>query len=220
MMKALIVANGNIDDVNLIKEIKKSVLLEDDVVIACDGGLNHLFKAELTPDYILGDLDSASLDNVKFYKSKNIKFIEFNTQKDETDLEICIEFVMLLGVKEIIVMGALGSRFDHSLTNVNLLIKPIEANINAYIISEHNKISVINPNFNSDIFKKCKVGDTLSLIPLTTKVMGVTTKGLKYPLDNYTMSIGRSLGVSNEVISENPYVTITKGYLIVAIARD
>lgn len=219
-MKALIVANGNINDVNLIQEIKNSNLLDDDIVIACDGGLNHLFKADLTPDYILGDLDSASSDNIEFYKSKDIKSIKFNTQKDETDLEICIEFVMLLGVTEIIILGALGSRFDHSLTNVNLLVKPLEADINAYIISENNTISVINSRFNSDIFKKCSIGDTLSLVPLTTKVTGVTTTGLKYPLEDYTMSIGRSLGVSNEVIGENPSVTITKGYLIVVIAND
>ncbi|WP_443110835.1 hypothetical protein [Caloramator sp. mosi_1] len=43
----------------------------------------------------------------------------------------------------------------------------------------------------------------LSLIPLTLVVDGITTEGLKYKLIDGRISLGQSIGVSNEFIEKS-----------------
>ena len=131
-------------------------------------------------------------------------------------MEICIDFAISLGVTEIIILGATGTRLDHTLTNINLLIKADNANIKATIIDKNNIINLISSN----IEIKGKKGDLVSLIPITTSVEGINTIGLEYPLKNATMYIGKSLGVSNVMEDSIANVSIEKGYLLVMKCND
>lgn len=222
-MRAIIIANGDIPDTSILHEH----IFFDDIIICCDGGLNYVFAEGITPHYVLGDLDSAYTHIINFYKSNNnIKFIEYNIQKDETDLELCIDFVASLGVEDVIIFGGIGTRFDHSLTNVNLLIKAINSNLKACIINENNIISVIDKNtdFNKNYinYVNININQNISLIPLSTEVTGVTTKGLYYSLENHTMKIGHSLGVSNIILEDinNINISISSGYLLIILVKD
>ncbi len=209
-MKAIIFSNGQILDYNSIK------IKDYDLIICCDGGIKHTKKLNIIPDYILGDLDSAPKDIVEYYKKLDVKFKIVSSYKDETDTELGINFAIELGAKTIDLYGATGTRLDHTLANIHSLMIALKNSVEAKIINENNIIQLINKQI---VFKN-KIGTTISLIPLSTEVKGIVTQGFKYPLNNESLSIGLSRGISNVIVDEESKVTIKSGYMIVIEAND
>ena len=211
-MKALIIGNGKILNTDIIKQN----LDENDIIICCDGGIRYAFQEGILPHYILGDLDSSEFPMIQFFELKGVIFKKFPAKKDQTDMEICIDFAISLKVTEILILGGIGTRFDHSLANAHILMKALNSNVFARILDEHNEIMLLK----NEIDILGKKGDLISLLPLSTKVLGITTKGLEYPLNDYTMEIGTSLGISNVMIDETAHISVKSGYLFVIKARD
>ena len=211
-MRAIIIANGKISNTDILnKYIKK-----EDIIICCDGGCKYAFAEGILPKYIIGDLDSSSEQIIDFYKTKGVILKKLDKEKDESDLEVCIDFAISLKALEILILGAIGDRFDHTLANVNLLKKALDNNIKATIIDENNEIQLINSE--AKIFGK--KGDTVSLIPLSTNVFSVTTENLLYPLKDYNMQIGYSLGISNVMLNDSAKVFLKEGYLLIIKSKD
>lgn len=211
-MRVLIIGNGNIANTRIIQNILKP----DDVILCCDGGSKYLFEEGIIPHYIIGDLDSSIPQIIQFFETKGVIFKKFNRKKDETDMELCIDFAISLGASQIIILGGIGTRLDHTLTNINLLIKAENSNVKATIIDDNNEINIIS----SSIQINGKKGDLISLIPISTTVNGISTSGLEYPLTNATMTIGKSLGVSNVLEDIKANISIKEGYLLVIKSRD
>ncbi|WP_276632030.1 MULTISPECIES: thiamine diphosphokinase, partial [Terrisporobacter] len=112
-MKVCIILNGEIKNYDKTKEI---ILREKyDFIIGADGGCNHLYKMNIIPNFIIGDLDSINNDLVEYYKNKNVFFKKYPSHKDETDSEICIYLAKELKAEEIDFYGSLGGRIDHTL---------------------------------------------------------------------------------------------------------
>lgn len=210
-MRGIIIGSGNIESGFLHQMLKPN-----DVIICCDGGSKYLFEEGIIPHYIIGDLDSSIPQIIQFFETKNVIFKKFDTKKDKTDMELCVDFLISLGALEIIILGGTGTRLDHTLANINLLIKAEDANVFATIIDKHNKINITN----NKIKIKGTKGDLVSLIPITTTVEGVTTTGLMYSLNNAFMHIGKSLGVSNVMENDLATVSVKKGYLLVIKSTD
>ncbi len=210
-MRALIVASGSISNDIIQKNLKPN-----DIIICCDGGSKYLFEEGIIPHYIIGDLDSSIPQIIQFFETKNVVFKKFQTKKDETDMELCIDFAISLGVTEIIILGATGTRLDHTLTNINLLIKAEDANVKATIVDNNNEINITSNHIDIEGEK----GDLVSLIPITTSVEGINTTGLDYALKNATMYIGKSLGVSNVMKNSKASVSIKNGYLLIIKSND
>ncbi len=211
-MKAVIVCNGSVKDYDAIK----SFINKNDYIISVDGGASHLRKMGIIPDILLGDFDSAHKEDIEYFRAQGIQVDQFPVEKDMTDSELAIEKALEKSADEIIFIGAVGSRFDHSMSNIFLLRKLMDARVRACIIDEYNHIYMFNETFTMPK----KEGYKLSLIPMSDKVTGVTTKGLKYPLNNATMSLGTSWGVSNEFYEDIATVTIGEGILLVCLSRD
>ncbi|MDF2986806.1 MAG: thiamine pyrophosphokinae [Eubacterium sp.] len=211
-MKAVIVCNGSIKDYDAIKDF----INKGDYIISVDGGASHLRKMGIIPDILLGDFDSANEEDIEYFKTQGIQADQFSAEKDMTDSELAIEKALEKGVEEIVFIGAVGTRFDHSMSNIFLLKKLMDVSVKACIVDEHNYIYMFNETFTMPK----KEGYKLSLIPVSDKVTGVTTKGLKYPLNNATMSLGTSWGVSNEFYEDIATVTLGEGILLVCLSRD
>lgn len=214
-MRAVIIANGDIDNYTKAQEY----ITEDCLVICGDGGIRHSYTMKIMPDYILGDFDSANPQLLEYYKNNNVPLMKFPVRKDATDTELCIEFACEKKPEEIYILGATGSRFDHTLANAHVLMKALEQGIEARIVNGHNIISLCGGAKKTVEIKNHK-GKNLSLIPLSSIVYGITSRGLSYPLDNTALKIGSSLGVSNEIISDDVRIDIKEGFLIVVISWD
>ena len=188
-------------------------------IIVCDRGLEALYKLKIIPNHVVGDFDSVSPEILEFYKKQSqIIFHTYHAEKDNTDTDIALKLAIRLKSSKITIMGALGKRIDHALANIHILKDALEANIPCQIIDEHNRIYLINKEIT---LEKDKIyGKYVSLIPLTSEVEGITLTGFKYPLENYTLPIGTSLGISNEIIEDRAHVEMKKGILIVIESRD
>jgi len=211
-MKVVIVCNGSVRDYEVIRTFFNKY----DYVISVDGGAAHLRRLGIMPDMLLGDFDSAQKEDVEYFKELGIQVAQFPAEKDMTDSELAIEKALELGADEVVFIGAVGTRFDHSMANIFLLKKLMDKKVEACIADEHNLIYMFDKTFSLRGMESYK----LSLVPVSLTVTGVTTTGLKYPLDNATMELGTSWGVSNEFVAETATVTIGEGILLVCVSRD
>lgn len=215
MIRTLIVSGGNLEE-KLFKEINLNN--EFDYIIASDRGLEIIDKFNMTPDYIIGDFDSLDKRILnKYINNKNTIIKKLNPEKDYTDTHMAIKLAIELESKEITILGAIGTRIDHTIANIHVLKETLDKSIECKVIDKRNEIQLIN---RKTILKTDKNYKYISLIPLTTKVEGITLKGFKYPLSNATLEIGHSIGVSNEQIEEYAEINFKKGILILIKSRD
>jgi thiamine pyrophosphokinase len=215
-MKALIVGNGSIFKYDTLLEYAES----SDYFICCDGGIKHFYECGIIPDIIIGDLDSAERRYIDYFKDKNVLFKIFQPEKDFTDMELSLLYALDLysdfTFDEIFIFGGTGTRFDHSLTNAHILRKALDRGVLAWLIDENNKICLVDKHIKLSGNKN----DLISLIPFTTEVFGVTTKGLYYGLSDAHMKIGASIGISNVMICDECEIFVQEGILFVILARD
>lgn len=215
-METLIIAGGEIN----IKILEKyCVNVSKQNIIAVDRGLEALYQLQMIPNHVVGDFDSVSPEILEFYKNQpQIIFHTFNAEKDNTDTDIALKLAIQLKSSKITILGALGKRMDHAIANMHILKEALEANIPCQIMDEYNRIYLINTSIQ---LEKDKIyGKYVSLIPLTSTVEGLTLTGFKYPLNEYTLPIGTSLGISNEIITDTAHIKMKNGILIVIESRD
>lgn len=207
--KALLILNGELDlekeDLNQIIENKKI-----DKIIAVDGGANKVGNLNLLPDLIIGDLDSITEKNKKYYSKKNIETIKYPVEKDQTDSEIAVDYCLENNFKELYFTAALGGRIDQQLANINLLEYIYELNLKARIISKKIEIALIDRK--KQFFNK--KGFRLSLIPQSKVVNGLSIKGCKYNLEALDIERSKSRGISNLIESKESEISLKKGLLI------
>lgn len=189
-----------------------------DYVIAADKGLMYADKLNCRVDYILGDYDSVQPEILEKYRKENVELITFPCEKDYTDTHLAIKTAIEKGAKKISIIGATGTRLDHTMANIQNMLMALRSGIFCYIINENNKIYVSDKKV--IIKKKEQYGKYISLIPMTDKVLGVTLTGFHYPLDKYTLEQGFSVGISNEIQSEEAMIELEEGILIIYETND
>jgi thiamine pyrophosphokinase len=210
-MKTVIISSGEIYDYSFCHAIVQSA----DRIICADGGTRHAINMSLTPDVIIGDMDSSAANYIEHFRKKGVEVIQYPQDKDKTDTHICVEFALAFS-REIILLGATGSRIDHMIANISLLKLGIERNIPISMMDNKNHINMIRDSIS---LEGCK-GDYFSLIPFTEKVEGICTKGAKYELKDAEMELGDPYGVSNCFEGNTVEISIKKGYLLVIKAQD
>ena len=190
-----------------------------DRILAADSGMNALYAAAVTPDIIIGDFDSADEKILAFFQqNKAIDFCTLNPEKDDTDTEFAIRESIRRGADSITIIGGTGTRLDHVLGNISLLGIGFEEQISMELLDEHNRIRMIQKPLTLE--KDAQYGKYVSLIPYGGDVQGITLRGFKYPLSDYTMGGFNSLGISNEIVDEKAVIELTGGSLLVIESRD
>ena len=212
-MITLIISGGELNS-NFLKNFIKNNNINN--VIAVDSGLELLDKNEISPNYIIGDFDSINKNILSKYD--NIaKVIKLNPEKDFSDTHMALKLAIELKSDSIYILGAMGKRIDHALANIHILKEALKNNIECKILDENNEIELITIGEKKLRNIEYKY---VSLIPLTTKVEGVTLTGFKYPLNNATLEIGHSIGISNELIAKEATINLKLGILILIKSKD
>jgi len=211
-MRAVVFGGADIENYSFCKEY-----LENSIVICCDSGLKHAKALNIIPDTIVGDFDSADKELIEFFKSMNIPTTEFPSHKDETDMELGAEAAVRMGADELILIGGIGSRMDHTMGNCNLIVRLYKEGIKALLVNEKNRIMVTD----SKIELYGKKGDLVSVFPVGMKAEGVSTENLEYPLENATLAMDiRLIAVSNVMLEEKASVEVKNGMLYVMQCTD
>lgn len=188
-------------------------------IIAVDKGLEALYQLNIIPNHVVGDFDSVSKEVLQSYQeNKKVNFHPYHPEKDNTDTDIAVQLAIQLNSSAITIIGALGKRMDHAIANIHILKYALEAKIPCQILDAHNRIYLIDNHYT--LYQEEIFGRYISFIPLTTTVEGITLNGFKYPLKDSSLSVGLSLGISNEIIEKVATVEVKKGILVAIESKD
>lgn len=207
MKHSTIVANTPDFDATPFLPLLQSTAL----LIAADGGGDALFKVGQVPHLIVGDLDSITPAALAALIRGGSEVRRFRTDKDETDLELALLAAVERGATHIDILGALGGRWDQTLSNVALLALPELHDCHVRLLDRGQEAFLVHGYANIS----GTVGDTVSLIPLGGSALGITTRGLHYPLTDATLRFEHSRGVSNVIDSLPAEVTLRAGMLLI-----
>ncbi|MBQ8768713.1 MAG: thiamine diphosphokinase [Oscillospiraceae bacterium] len=181
------------------------LITKDDYIVAADGGLQHLKALSLAPHAILGDFDSLG------YVPQGSQV--FPVEKDDTDAMLAVRHGLARGFREFWIYGGLdGQRLDHTVANYQTLQFLADHGAAGYLIGKDYIVTVIKDE--TICFAKTAEG-IISLFCLGADARGVSLQGLKYPLENGTLSSGFPLGVSNHFVGERAEIQVENGSLLV-----
>ena len=205
-MRIIIFANGNLPNL----EKARQLIRPDDFILCADGGTRHAIALGLTPNLIIGDMDSFDVERLTF----NVQRIQHPTDKNETDLELAINHAITLNPDQILILAALGGRMDQTLANISLLS-------NSSLATHHLRITdgVEEIFFCRDQVKvEGRGGDIVSLIPWQGEVTGVFTENLRWHLHHETLYPDKTRGISNEMTADVATITVQSGLLLIVHA--
>ena len=207
-MKAVVVAGGEVSPSDL------ALLADAQLVVAADGGARTLTAAGHQPDLLVGDLDSLDDETVTRLVDLGTQVEAHPRDKEASDTELAIERCLSVGADAVVLIGALeGERRDHALANVLLLAQPELRDVDLRIVHDGTTIRALHAG--GELALLGAPGDLVSLLPVGVDAIGVTTRGLRWVLDGETLRVGRSRGLSNEVVSAPGSVRLDGGVLLV-----
>ena len=181
-------------------------LPEGAYLIAADAGLNYLRAQGLKPDLIVGDFDS--LGNVP--QGDNV--LVSSPEKDDTDMLLAVKQALSRGFEQLLIYGGLGGRLDHTLANLQTLSFIADRGAQGFLIGCGSVCTVVK---NACLSVSSGAQGTVSVFSWGGQAEGVTLKGLKYPLENYTLSNAFPIGVSNLFTGSEAKISVREGALLV-----
>ena len=206
-MRIIIFANGNLPNL----EKARSLIHTDDFILCADGGTRHALALGLTPNVIVGDMDSVTEEERRKMKELDVEIIQHPTDKNETDLELAINHALTLNPDPILILAALGGRMDHTLANIALLSNLQLATFNIRLTDGVEELF-----FCRDQAKvEGRSGDIVSLIPWLGEVTGVFTENMRWHLHHETLYPEKTRGISNEMTADVATVSIKSGLLLI-----
>ncbi len=179
-----------------------------DFHIAADSGIHVFQENHKHPNILTGDFDSIT----SLPRNSPTKIIPAPEQS-ANDFEKALRPLENEDWKELIILGGTGGRADHFLTNL-LIAAALENHRKVCFIDPKQSIYRITPDTPFTSMLPCK--RLISLIPFT-RANRVSTRGLKWNLDESDMFAPVLLGLSNYNESENIHVTIGDGSLYLVI---
>ena len=210
---ALVLADGTVEPVAEIDRSWPGWSAGIDLVIAADGGARHAADLGVRVDRWVGDGDSIDDADLAQLADAGVAIERAEVDKDETDAELALLAAVAAGAERVTIVGALGGeRLDHELGNVWLLAHPSLDGRDGRLVGGRTRIRLLSPGRTE---LRGRSGDGLSLLPFGGDVAGITTDGLRYPLRDEPLVIGRSRGLSNVRIEASASVEFRAGRLLV-----
>ncbi|MGO3167132.1 thiamine diphosphokinase [Senegalia sp. (in: firmicutes)] len=198
------------------KELALDLINNTDKIIAADGAGKYLYELNRLPDVLIGDFDTLEANILEYFRKKDVDIHEFLPVKDKSDLELAIDLATEYSPKEIIIIGALGSRMDHSLSNIMLLFHILEKGIEVKMIDDKNEIMPIK---NEIKIKKGKY-EYISLLPILEDLDGVELIGLEYEFSNLKLKRTSTRGISNRFKEKEAKIKVKSGMGLVILSND
>lgn len=211
MHRIIIFANGELPDL----EKARLLLHPNDYIICADGGTRHSLAMGLTPNLVIGDMDSIERGQWLGLEKEGVSIELFPRDKNETDLELAINLAIELGPKQLLIIGALGGRLDQALGNIALLGDIRLSALDTRLDDGVEEIFLCRDQ--AQVHGRS--GDIVSLIPWGNPAHGIQTQGLKWPLQNEALYPDKTRGISNEMTSQTASISIESGLLLLIHLR-
>ena len=192
-----------------------------DEIVAVDGGYAHLQAAGVAPTFALGDFDSLG------YVPQGVPLITFPEEKDDSDLGLALNWCLEKGYFNVTVYGSFGGRLDHTLATLQTMMGfALHAGACIQGISNDERLVVMPSGCSLSISKEGQTPEfcalnkdyrTVSVIALTNQVEDLSIRGMKYGLEKGTLTNQCSLGLSNELVGEEAFVSVGSGCALVLL---
>lgn len=224
-MHILIISGGYLN-LPFAKEYCKT--LSADKVFVVDKGLQYADTLQILPDVILGDFDTVDKSLLFRYEERILAgelkacIERYPAKKDASDTELALMKAIEMEADEVTILAGTGSRLDHVLMNMELLLMAERAAVNCYIVDETNRIQMLSDEARTEVIiqRKKQHGKYLSVIPLSPVVKGLTMSGVAYPLKDKEILLGNTLTVSNRITEPAAIISLKQGSIWVIESKD
>ena len=207
-MRAFIYTGGTVFPDNITEHPKP-----DDLCIAADAGYRNAKALGERVDILVGDFDSLGEPP----SVPGMEIMRVPAEKDLTDTQICLEAAVGRGADEVIIVGGLSGRLDHTLSCLHILEDMYLRGIHGYAVDGQNRVHYIKAS--SALIARSPY-KYLSLIAADEQVKRVTVEGCKYPLKNDLLKRNIQFAVSNEITGNVALISCRKGGLFIIESRD
>lgn len=185
-------------------------LEEEDLVIAADGGYDHLIRIGLRADVALGDFDSVTSNEI--WEDTICEKMTYPPEKDDTDMMLAIRLGLSRGFERFMIYGGLGGRLDHTIANIQALSFLADNHAQGILYHEEYALTVIK----NDSFTIAKdVSGCVSVFSLSNTSENVTIKGLQYEIEGGVLTNSFPLGVSNATVGKKGIISVENGTLLI-----
>lgn len=204
-------------------------------VIAADAGYRHLDQRGVVPNVVIGDFDSlgyvppedkvASIQlNADLEKNepKNIRVMQYPEDKDKTDLELAIDEAIAMKPQIIMIYGALGKRFDQAYSTTQMLSHIADHRIGVFCVGDKEACAVVNgpSEFGLGIPDSDDIDKTISMFSMTDVSLIEASQGLRWPYVNTALTSAMSLGVSNQITSQQMKLKVKQGKVLMIFSSE
>ncbi|WP_335870780.1 thiamine diphosphokinase [Bacillus sp. 2205SS5-2] len=188
--------------------------------VGVDKGVYILLKQGIIPERAFGDFDSVSQEEWEEIQQYAKQINQYQPEKDETDMELALNWAVKQNPDKIRIFGGTGGRLDHFMANIQLLIRTMnkEESIKIELIDRKNRLNVFQPGHYT--IEKLDSKRYISFFPVSQEVRGLTLSGFKYELINHHISLGSTLCISNELIQFNGTFSFSDGILLMVRSED
>ncbi|MBQ2058457.1 MAG: thiamine diphosphokinase [Firmicutes bacterium] len=212
--RAVIIAGADIKDYSAAA----ALLRPDDFMIYCDSGLRHLeglaaaCGEAASPGLIIGDFDSHEKPET------SAETIVLPVIKDDTDSFFAAKQAAERGFGEVLMLGCLGGRLDHTLANVSAMLWLRERGVRAFAADGLSDMEIVMPG------ETALVPDSypfFSLVTIDGTAEGVSIRGAKYELEDAVIESSFQYAVSNEPLpGRTAEISLRKGRLLLIKDRS
>lgn len=184
-----------------------------DYIIAADGGQNRAREFGLQPDCVIGDFDSTTLD-----EGFDCLYITYPAEKDLTDTEAALTHALEKGCRNVILLGGMGGRLDHTMGNIGLLDKYYNSFDHMEFIDGKNRMELLKNSGRT--LKRDARYKYFGLVSLNAEASGIDIRGAKYELTVASLERASTLGVSNEFSEDTVEIYVREGTLLIVRSAD
>lgn len=178
---------------------------EGDLLIAADRGYATLSGLGLTPHVVIGDFDSLG------HVPEHPNLMKLPCEKDDTDMGFALNYGLKLGYTRFLLLGGLGGRLDHTMANLQLLNTLSNRGAIGILAGEGQAATVIT-NGSFSFSPTCS--GYCSVYCVSGQAHGVTLEGLKYSLQDASLTGDYPIGTSNEFLGIPAKVSVRRGSLL------
>lgn len=205
-VKATIISGAPEADIDFLKKnVDKTAY-----IIAADSGYKFCRKAGIEPDLIIGDFDSAPPPKT------DVSILTLPVEKDDTDTFYAVKHAVRCGFKNIEILNAVGSRFDHTYANVMALKYCLDSGVKAVVLDRHNKILMTD----KPVTLKAGEYEYFSLYAVGGDVLGLSILGSFYDVEGITIDPFEQFTQSNHFVGKDVKINFDGGYLLIIEAND
>jgi len=210
-----IMGNGPMDYIPNLKQYEDEI----DIWIGVDRGTLTLLEKNITVDYAVGDFDSITTKQKEIILKNRMNVSAYPSEKDETDFEIALQKALELKPEKLYLFGVTGGRLDHTLINIQLLIRLVtDEKVHGVIVDKWNQLELLTPG--TYTLHKDEQFPYISFVPFTQSVKNLSLTGFYYGLTNYDLSWGSTRCISNELISNEGTFSFNSGKVLLIKSCD